>query len=91
MRGEVKAAHDQAHVGAMCTYDAFALMIGRLVREKVPPNPESTESFEETLNTYLELILLPTTFNASLQEDAHRAQEGQNRLSRLKPTRTTVE
>ena len=43
-----------------CTYDEFALMIGRLVREKVPPNPESTESFEETLNTYLELILLPT-------------------------------
>ena len=40
-----------------CTFDEFQLMIGRLVREKVP---ENGEPFEATLDTYLELILLPT-------------------------------
>ena len=62
LQDELFHASDQSSFDSAmeCTYDEFALMIGRLVREKVPPNPESTESFEETLNTYLELILLPT-------------------------------
>ena len=43
-----------------CTFDEFQLMIGRLVREKVPENADTDEPFEATLDTYLELILLPT-------------------------------
>jgi len=64
LQDELFHASDQSSFDSAmeCTYDEFQLMIGRLVREKVP---ENGEPFEATLDTYLELILLPTLEKAA--------------------------